>query len=165
MKTITIISRGSLALALVAAAAAAGCTEQGDVKAAATESPVPAVANAHLEWAGSWKAAQQEAKARHKPILVTFYADWCIWCKKLDQTTLSDSRVASFLDKATIPVRLDVDGDGRELSDQYHVDGLPTVLLIDADGTEIGRIPGYLPPDGFLDRLESFVTPEDQPSV
>jgi thioredoxin-related protein len=37
------------------------------------------------------------------------------------------------------------------------VDGLPTVLILDPNGREIGRIPGYMPPTGFLERVEGFL--------
>jgi thioredoxin-related protein len=50
-----------------------------------------------------------------------------------------------------------VDGDGRELSNEYRVDGLPTVLILDPNGREIGRIPGYMAPTGFLERVEGFL--------
>jgi thioredoxin-related protein len=56
-----------------------------------------------------------------------------------------------------VPVRLDVDREGRQLSNEYRVDGLPTVLILDPDGREIGRIPGYMPPAGFLDQVEHML--------
>lgn len=136
---------------------AIGCSGQ--------ESPVDASQNIEsanqqtdFEWAGSWDTAFSQARSEEKVVLVTFYADWCIWCKRLEDTTLANGSVATFLAEYTIPVRLDVDGDGRELSDQYGVDGLPTVLVLSTDGKELGRIPGYLPPEGFLERIRSFVS-------
>ena len=58
-----------------------------------------------------------------------------------------------------VPVSLDVDGDGRDLSARYSVEGLPTILVLDADGREIGRIPGYMPPTGFLERIQELIGP------
>ena len=136
---------------------AAGCTGQ-ETPDAATQAVVSSHQGNDIQWAKTWDAALFRARSEEKVVLVTFYADWCIWCKKLEDTTLADSSVASFLAEKTVPIRLDVDGAGRELSDQYRVDGLPTVLVLKNDGTELGRIPGYLPPEGFLERIRSFVS-------
>lgn len=154
MKMTNLISR--FCLACLVLCITAGCTGQ--------ETPEAAVQATNLEnhsediqWAGSWDAALFRARSEEKVVLVTFYADWCMWCKKLENTTLADNAVASFLAENTVPIRLDVDGDGRELSDEYDVDGLPTVLVLGEDGTEMGRIPGYLPPEGFLERVKAIV--------
>ena len=110
-----------------------------------------------VEWEKDLPAAIERAQSEGKPVLVNFYADWCVWCKRLESTTLRDAKVAALLSDRVIPVNLDVDGDGRELSNQYRVDGLPTVLVLDASGREIGRIPGYMPPTGFLEKVEEFL--------
>ena len=110
-----------------------------------------------VEWEKDLPAAIERAQSEGKPVLVNFYADWCVWCKRLESTTLRDSKVAALLSDRVVPVNLDVDGDGRELSNQYRVDGLPTVLVLDASGREIGRIPGYMPPTGFLEKVEEFL--------
>jgi len=155
MKKLTLIFQ--LGLIAVVLCGAAGCTGQ-ETSDAATHAAVSPTQHGDVQWAQTWDAAFFRAKSEEKVVLVTFYADWCIWCKKLEDTTLADSSVASFLAERTVPVRLDVDGDGRELSDEYRVDGLPTVLVLNNDGTELGRIPGYLPPEGFLERIRSFVS-------
>jgi len=110
-----------------------------------------------VNWEKEMPAALERARTEGKPVLVNFYADWCVWCKRLDSTTLHDAKVATMLRDRVVPVRLDVEGNGRRLSNEYRVDGLPTVLVLDADGREIGRIPGYMPPAGFLERVEGFL--------
>jgi len=110
-----------------------------------------------VDWGKDLPAALERARSEGKPVLVNFYADWCVWCKRLEATTLRDSQVADLLSDRVVPVSLDVDGDGKELSNQYRVDGLPTILVLDTDGREIGRIPGYMPPSGFLERVEGFL--------
>jgi thioredoxin-related protein len=65
--------------------------------------------------------------------------------------------VASVLQNKVVPLSLNVEGDGKELSNEYRVDGLPTIIVLDAGGRELGRIPGYMPPDSFLERVEGFL--------
>ena len=111
-----------------------------------------------IEWSTDRDSAFAKARTEQKAILVTFYADWCIWCKRFEDTTLADNKVASYLSDTVVAVRLDVDGDGRELSNQYEVDGLPTILMLNTEGVELGRIPGYMPPSGFLERVRGFLS-------
>jgi thiol:disulfide interchange protein len=137
-------------------ALAAGCGRPEAPPPAATEA-VSAHGAVAVTWAKDLQSALERAHSEGKPVLVTFYADWCVWCKRLDATTLRDADVTLLLRDRVVPVRLDVDGDGRELSNRYRVDGLPTILVLDGDGRELGRIPGYMPPTGFLERVNELI--------
>lgn len=110
-----------------------------------------------VRWEKDFSSALERARKENKPVLVNFYADWCVWCKRLESTTLRDGKVASMLQNQMVPISLDVEGDGRELSNQYRVDGLPTILVLDGEGRELGRIPGYMPPAGFLEQVQGFI--------
>jgi thiol:disulfide interchange protein len=125
-----------------------------------SEAPVEAISNhatVEVVWESEMPAALERARNEGKPVLVNFYADWCVWCKRLESTTLRDAKVASVLQNKVVPLSLNVEGDGKELSNEYRVDGLPTIIVLDAGGREIGRIPGYVPPDSFLKRIEGFL--------
>ena len=150
MKQISTLS--GIGLMCIVLCAVIGCTGEKTPETT-VEASVVIDQDSKIEWAGTWDIAFSKARSEEKVVLVTFYADWCIWCKRLEDTTLADSSVASFVTAKTVPVRLDVDGDGRELSNKYRVDGLPTILVLSVDGEELGRIPGYLPPASFLERI------------
>jgi thiol:disulfide interchange protein len=110
-----------------------------------------------VRWETDFSSALERARKEDKPVLVNFYADWCVWCKRLESTTFRDGKVASMLQNQMVPISLDVEGDGRDLSNQYRVDGLPTIIVVDGDGRELGRIPGYMPPAGFLEQIQGFI--------
>jgi thiol:disulfide interchange protein len=145
------------AVALLASALACSRPEPGS--AAGGSEAISTHGTVAVEWGRDLPAALSRARSEGKPVVVNFYADWCVWCKRLDSTTLRDAQVASLLRDRVVPVSLDVDGDGRDLSVRYSVEGLPTILVLDADGREIGRIPGYMPPTGFLERIEELIGP------
>ena len=125
-----------------------------------SEAPVETIAThatVEIVWESDMPSALERARNEGKPVLVNFYADWCVWCKRLETTTLKDAKVASVLQNKVVPLSLNVEGDGKELSNEYEVDGLPTIIVLDAAGRELGRIPGYMPPDSFLERVENFI--------
>jgi thiol:disulfide interchange protein len=112
---------------------------------------------ARLNWEKSWDSAFSRAKSEGKPVLVTFEAEWCVWCKKLESTTYRDSAVMSLIAGSMVAVTLDVDNEGRELSDAHGVQSLPTVLVFSPDGEVQGRINGYLPPGQFVDAVSEIL--------
>lgn len=46
---------------------------------------------------GSFEETLAKAKAEKKPVLIDFFTDWCVYCKKMDKTTLQDASVISYL--------------------------------------------------------------------
>ena len=134
----------------------ASCSRPGPPPAAPVET-VSNHATVRLKWEKDMSVALERARSEGKPVLVNFYAEWCVWCKRLESTTLRDAKVASVLDQEVVPLSLDVDAWGKELSDEYGVHELPTIVVLDAEGKELGRIPGYLPPQTFLERVAGFL--------
>ena len=154
MKSTPLLILTAITAAVTLVGTACGRSETAPPAAAETVTNHGAVT---VEWEKDFPAAIERAQSEGKPVLVNFYADWCVWCKRLESTTLRDTKVAALLSDRVVPVNLDVEGDGRELSNRYHVDGLPTVLVLDSSGREIGRIPGYMPPTGFLEQVERIL--------
>jgi len=119
--------------------------------------PAPAVAHGRgISWETDWDAAFERARSDDKVVLVDVYADWCVWCRRLDTTTYRDQKVVSFVRDRMVPVKVNADRDLRRVDD-LRVGGLPTILVLSPDGREVGRIPGYLPAAEFLEAIQEFV--------
>lgn len=98
------------------------------------------------------------AKTQNKPVLLDFYADWCISCKEMDHNTFAKANVQDAL-KNFIVLRADITNDDaadQELLHQYNVIAPPTILFFNPDGAELKnlRIIGEKGPQQFLQRLQ-----------
>ena len=111
---------------------------------------------------GSIEALQpflDEAKRTGKPLLLDFYADWCISCKEMEIKTFQNAAVAKKM-QDFILVQADVTRNTAEhqtLLKQYGLFGPPGILLFNPAGEEQinQRVVGFMPPDRFLLRLNA----------
>jgi len=128
-------------------------------KAAAAEKPttVAKPVPAKIEWIRSEPEGLALAKKTGKPVLIDFYADWCVYCRQMEQTTFHDKQVIAELGRfVAIKVDLtEITSEGTAAAEKYNVVGLPTFVFIDTNGQQIIR-PGYIPPGRFLQMLESI---------
>ena len=121
---------------------------------------IPRGNGAGVTWANYDAKALAAAKAANKPVVIDFYADWCLPCKELDHKTFTDGRVISELDRF-VRVKADLtvpsDETTKALTSQYAILGVPTIVFIDAQGNEMKdvRLTGFEPPDEFLKRAKS----------
>jgi thiol:disulfide interchange protein DsbD len=118
---------------------------------------IPTRKGAEVKWQ-KYDAALLASSAG-KPVIVDFYATWCIPCKELDDRTFSDKRVAGELDRFT-RVKADLtnadDPAVQQLTKQYGIIGVPTIVLIDSSGAENRalRLTGFEKADPFLARIQ-----------
>lgn len=106
------------------------------------ERPRPRAA-APFTWAHDFDAALAQAKAAGKKVFVDFETTWCGPCKTMDQWIWTDAQVAAQLSAGFIGVKLDGDIE-KALVKRYAVKGYPTMIVLDAVGTESRRAAGYL---------------------
>jgi thioredoxin:protein disulfide reductase len=112
-----------------------------------------------MEWDAYDEARLAQARTDSVPVVLDFYADWCIPCLELERITFTDSRV---IEATQDMVRLKVDlthfdsPESEEIRRQYNVAGVPTIVFLDDSGNEVedARIMGFVGPDEFLRRVE-----------
>lgn len=71
-----------------------------------------------------------------KPVLLDFYADWCVSCLEMERFTFSDATVANLMGQFTL-VQADVTKNTeahRELLKRFQLFGPPGILFFDRDG-------------------------------
>lgn len=100
-----------------------------------------ATATKKISWFTDFAQAKQQAIKLKRPILVDFTAEWCSWCKKLDEEVWPDPKVVAAAEPF---VCVKVDGDANpQLVENFKVSGFPTVVAIDVKGKVLGKAVGY----------------------
>ena len=95
----------------------------------------------------------EQAKKVNRLVLVDFAAEWCHFCKKLDQTTWRDAEVLAAIEADYIPVRVQDEID-TERAEKYRRYGRPAIVVFDGDGKEIFKKRGYQEPQQMLWTLQ-----------
>jgi thioredoxin-related protein len=144
MRTSTLLATGMLAALLLA-------------------SPGHAGAAGATMWR-AWDAGLREAGATGRPVLVDVYTDWCGWCKRMDRDVYARRDVQDYLSRKFVTVKLNAESNevaryqGRSLSSRalaarFGVNGYPTTIFLNSAGAYLGNVPGYTPPEQFLQLL------------
>lgn len=103
--------------------------------------------------------ALAEAKAQGKPVMLDFYADWCVACKEFEKYTFHDPAVAPRLEQFIL-LQADVTNSSPadiEMLKEMDVLGLPTLDFWDAEGNRNSRarLTGFMEAKPFIDHLEN----------
>ncbi len=94
-----------------------------------------------------------QARTEGRPLMLDFYADWCISCKEMERYTFSDPGVQQVLSQAVL-VKADVtanDDDAKALLRRYGLIGPPAILFFTPEGEERRpyRLVGFLEAERF----------------
>ncbi|RZV19412.1 protein-disulfide reductase DsbD [Vibrio alginolyticus] len=100
------------------------------------------------------------AKAAGKPVMLDFYADWCVACKEFEKYTFHDPSVEAKL-QDFILLQADVTKNqvqDIELLKHMSVLGLPTIEFWDASGEHVSnaRLTGFMQAEPFLEHIKQF---------
>jgi len=116
----------------------------------------PAGVQSGVPWVWGLDTGLRRAELQGLPVLIDYWADWCVACIELDHGTFSDARVATELGRF-VPVKVDgsdVNDPGfLEAKQRFGVVGLPTVIILDAQGAEARRFTQFLDADTVLGYL------------
>jgi len=105
------------------------------------------------------EAAVREAARQGKPVMLDFYADWCVSCLEMEHKTFTDTAVRARLSQAVL-LQADVTANGpddRELLSRFRLFGPPGIIFFDPQGQELTsvRVIGFQDPATFLKALDA----------
>jgi thiol:disulfide interchange protein DsbD len=103
--------------------------------------------------------ALQSARAAGRPVMLDFYADWCVSCKEMERFTFTDPSVRGALAGATL-LKADVtrnNADDRALLKRFALFGPPGTIFFNPQSQEIAnlRVIGYQNSERFLQTLRA----------
>lgn len=119
---------------------------------------LPSADNNSIDWQ-EYSESKLSDSIGQTPVIIDFYADWCIPCKELDAITFSDAKVIEesrkFLSlKADMTKSLSPEVES--LRNKFKIVGVPTVLILDSNGNEINRITGFVNAEEFINIIKSI---------
>jgi len=98
------------------------------------------------------------AAAAGRPVMLDFYADWCISCKEFEKYTFSQPQVIAALGDA-VTLQADVtanDEHDQALLKRFSLIGPPGIIFYDTAGNELSahRVVGFMPPEAFAAHVQ-----------
>ncbi|MGR6841605.1 protein-disulfide reductase DsbD [Aliivibrio wodanis] len=103
----------------------------------------------------------EAAKSQGKPVMLDFYADWCVACKEFEKYTFHNESVEPLLTEFVL-LQADVTKNSPEdieLLKQLKVLGLPTIDFWNAEGNYLSdaRLTGFMKAEPFINHLSTNV--------
>ena len=116
-----------------------------------------------IKWLPDVKSAQKILGKEKKSILLFFTAPgWCGPCRALEKGPIASPEFAAIA-KKNAAVKMDysnrnaVSENARAALQKYKIEGFPSLLVLDVNGREKGRIVGNLPAGSFFAELKKLI--------
>jgi uncharacterized protein len=121
---------------------------------------------APISWQTHWSdGVFTQAAKDQRFVILDLHAVWCHWCHVMDEKTYGDPQVQALIAKRYVAVSVDADSD-PDLNSRYGDWGWPATIVLAADGTEIVKRRGYIPPQQMAALLQAIIDdPSAGPSV
>ncbi len=108
----------------------------------------------NIQWY-SYEEGIEKGRLENKNIYINFYADWCAYCIKMDESTFAESYVYAYLNKHFISIKVNVDKETR-IAKEYKVQPIPDSWFLSKTGNKIANRPGYITPEQLI-RMLKFI--------
>jgi len=127
---------------------------------------LPKKIEAEIPWQPYSEQAVAEARKAGRGVIIDTFADWCIPCKELDQSTFRNAEVRReaerFVNLKLDLTRSDAGTEPARAKERYGIRGVPTVIFLDPEGKERSdlRLEGFEKPSAFLEkRMKQVASP------
>ena len=95
------------------------------------------------------------SKQNEQAVFIDFYTVWCGPCKRMDRDVFSDARLAEYVNRHFISLKVDAEkGEGKILAQKFGFSTYPTLVFLDAGGNEKSRMVGFSAPKRVLNHAK-----------
>lgn len=122
----------------------------------------------------TWEEAHELSKTAPKKVFIDLYTDWCGWCKKMDQSTFQDIKIAKYLNENFYAVKFNAEQTGAITFNEHNFEfvsnggrgyhqlayalldgrmGYPSFVMLDETFARIMISPGFKQPDQLIKEL------------
>lgn len=94
-----------------------------------------------------------------KPVMLDFYADWCISCVEMEKFTFTDARVVALTQNMRV-LQVDVThntAQDRELLKAFQLFGPPGIIFFNTAGQPVHRVIGFQNAERFIESLKKVL--------
>lgn len=89
---------------------------------------------------GTVEGAREKARKESKFYFIEFYAKWCEPCKWMDEYTYKNAELSGYVSEHYVGVKVDVENlDGYVWKQKFKVQYLPTIIVLNSNGTMLGK--------------------------
>ncbi len=115
-----------------------------------------------IQWRESYAAAKKDSLETGRPMLMQFGSPACVWCQKLELSTLSSAEIAKLVNERFIPVKIDATVE-TDLANGAGVHSFPTLFVVAPNRTILNRHEGFFEIAEALDFLNEGLSKAPAP--
>lgn len=114
----------------------------------------------------TFEAACQQAASEGKQVFMDCYTSWCGPCRLMATKEFVKPEAGAYFNGKFVCVKYDMEhGEGVQLKERFRVTVFPTFLILNPDGTEVGRLTGASELLPFIEKVEYLLKPENSLSL
>ncbi len=110
-----------------------------------------------VTWVKDYNDALKQAGEQKKSVVLDMSASWCGFCRRMAREVYPAQEFVDY-SRNHVFIRLfaDTDPQGEQLSRKFGIEGFPTILVLNPQGKELGRVVGFRPSSRLIQELRDI---------
>jgi len=110
-----------------------------------------------VAWVKNYDDALKQARQQKKSVVLDMSASWCGFCRRMAREVYPSQEFIDYSSRHVfMRIFTDTDPQGEQLAEKYGIAGFPTILVLDPNGKELGRVVGFRPSARLIQELQEI---------